>query len=107
VRARVPRVLRDPAGQRAWAETPVFTSDLGDRAAGNTARRRCRGEPGRDREGRHRRFAVVLHDGRVVVPPSYPTMLVMTRHGGGVCLAAINAVELIKPVWLEVIDLTD
>jgi hypothetical protein len=49
----------------------------------------------------------VLHDGRVVVPPSYPTMLVMTRHGGGVCLAAINAVELIKPVWLEVIDLTD
>jgi hypothetical protein len=49
----------------------------------------------------------VLHDGRVVVPPSYPTTLVMTRHGGGVYLAAIDAVESIKPVWLEVIELAD
>jgi hypothetical protein len=49
----------------------------------------------------------VLHDSRAVVPPLDPTTLVMTRHGGGVCLAAIYAVESIELVWPEVIELTD
>ena len=49
----------------------------------------------------------MLHDGRVVMPPSYPTTLVVTRHGGGVYVAAIDAVESIELIWPEVIELAD
>ena len=49
----------------------------------------------------------MLHAGRTVVPPLDPTTLVVTRHGRGVYLAAIDAVESIELVWPEVIELTD
>jgi hypothetical protein len=41
------------------------------------------------------------------MPPSYPTTLVVTRHGGGVYVAAIDAVESIELIWPEVIELAD